>query len=233
MSTRHATRDVCWTDLGRIPYDRAWALQRALVAERKEGLGEDRLIFVEHPPVITLGRRAVASHILADETFLAARDIPVYAIERGGDVTYHGPGQLVAYPILDLRLHRKDVRWYANALLETLVRTLGAFGVHAWAREGRETGVWVDGDRGPAKIAALGVRIERWVTYHGVALNVDPCLADFDLIVPCGLAGVRTTSMARLLGRSVDLVEAREAFVRSFGEVFDVSLAEADCEVPA
>jgi len=219
---------VWWTDLGRMSYAPVWALQRALAAERKGGHGVDRLLLVEHDPVITLGRRADEAHLLAGRDDLARRGVAVHAVERGGDVTYHGPGQLVAYPVLDLRAHRRDVRWYATSLLESLLLTLRAFGVVAHAREGRETGVWVSSPHAPpAKVAALGVRIERWITYHGVALNVDPDLTQFRLIVPCGLHGVPVTSMARLLGRPIALAEVRPAWLDAFGTVFGVELREA------
>jgi lipoyl(octanoyl) transferase len=133
---------------------------------------------------------------------------------------------------MDLRAHRKDVRWFSTSLLTCLVRALDAFGIEAYVREGLETGVWVDDDLGPAKIGALGVRVERWVTYHGVALNVDPDLADFDLIVPCGLAGTRTTSMAQLRSEPVSVAEARDAFLHSFGSVFGVRLERARLGAP-
>lgn len=216
------------TDLGCCDYAAAWALQHALVARRKTGLDEDRLLVVEHPPVVTLGRRADPAHVLADPAYLRSRGVAVHAVERGGDVTYHGPGQLVAYPILDLRGHRKDVRWYSAALCGVAVETLAAFGVRAYARDGLETGVWVDHADDPAtppaKIAQIGVRIEQWVTYHGLALNVDPDLAAFDWIVPCGLAGVRTTSLAARLGRPVSLDEVKPALAGAFANVFRVTV---------
>lgn len=220
-----ASRAVLWTDLGRLDYGTARAIQQRLVAQLKAGDGVDRLLLVEHEPVITLGRRADPVHVLIDRRALEARGIQLHAVERGGDVTYHGPGQLVAYPILDLRGFRKDVRWYSTALLSTVVRALEAFGIAAHARQGAETGVWVDLQRGGAgKIAALGVRIEAWVTYHGVAINVDTDLSCFDLIVPCGLTGVCTVSMATILGRAVDLAAFRDAYVAAFGAVFGVAM---------
>jgi len=213
---------VRWTDLGRRPYAEVWDLQRRLVAEHKAGRGVDRLLLVEHEPVITLGRGAARAHILADPATLAALGVAVHAVERGGDVTYHGPGQLVAYPVLDLRRHRKDVRWYSEALCETLVRTLARCGIAAHARGGRETGVWV-GDP-PGKIGAIGVRIEQWVAYHGMALNVDPDLDHLGLIMPCGLAGVRSATMSGALGRAVGLGEVRPALVEAFAAVFGVDV---------
>lgn len=218
---------VRWTDLGRMPYEPVWALQRRLVAGLKAGEGPDRLLLVEHDPVLTLGRRTDPAHLLMDRPSLAARGYDVFDIERGGDVTYHGPGQLVAYPILDLRRHRKDVRWYATTLLDVAVRTAATFGVVAEARTGADTGVWVTGQAGGAgKLASLGVRIEQWVTYHGLALNVNTDLAAYDVIVPCGLAGVRMVSLTSVLGHALPLSEVSAAFRAAFGEAFAVTLAE-------
>lgn len=230
-------RRVEWIDLGRRSYAPVWDLQHRLVEARKGGGGADTLLLVEHDAVLTLGRRAQADHVLRPAAELAAAGIDVQPVERGGDVTYHGPGQLVAYPILDLHGFRPDVRWYSLSLLEVVVRTLAAFGIAGEVRTGLETGVWVRlGSRdvvigGPheaplGKVAALGVRIERWITYHGVALNVDPTLAHFDWIVPCGLSGVVTVSMASLLGRPIELAEVRPAFLAAFASVFATTLVE-------
>lgn len=219
---------VCWTDLGRLEYGRAWRLQQALVAERKAGRGADRLLLVEHEPVVTLGRRAQEAHLLVGREGLRQRGIPVFSVERGGDVTYHGPGQLVAYPILDLRGYRKDVRWYSQALLEVVVRTLAGAGICGEPGKGLRTGVWVDvGGPEPAKIAALGVRIEQWVTYHGIALNVATGPDPFELIVPCGLAGARTVAMADVLGRPIGVDEVQPMVLAAFGTVFGVALEAA------
>jgi lipoate-protein ligase B len=218
---------VCWTDLGRQPYGPVWDLQRRLAAELRAGAGPDRLLLVEHEPVVTLGRRSVAAHVLLDRATLAERGYAVYEVERGGDVTYHGPGQLVAYPVLDLRRHRKDVRWYAATLMDVAVRTAGAFGVAAWAADGAETGVWVDlpgGGRG--KLASLGVRIAGWVTFHGLALNVATELERFEVIVPCGLPGVRMVSLEALCGQPLDPYAVRDAFLDAFAAAFGVDLAE-------
>ena len=223
-------KPVAWTDLGRRAYRDVWDLQRAHVAAHKAGRGTDRLLLVEHEPVITLGRRADAAHVLADAAALADRGVPVYRVERGGDVTFHGPGQLVAYPILDLHHFRTDVRWYSGALCEVAIRTLGAFGIGARLRHGPETGVWVDAaapGAPPGKIAAMGVRIERWITYHGLALNVDPPLDAFSWIVPCGLAGVQTVSMAGLLGRPVTVADVHPVLIDAFGTVFGARMVPA------
>jgi len=220
---------VTWTDLGRRPYGPVLELQRALVAARKSGAGLDRLLLVEHEPVLTLGRRARLEHVLASPEVLAARGIPTFEVERAGDVTYHGPGQLVAYPILDLRGHRRDVRWFTEALLASARGALEAFGIEAHARGGVETGLWIAGADGRvAKIAAMGVRIESWVSYHGLALNVNPAMEHFDLIVPCGLHSVRTISMAEELGWAPALADVRDAFLDAFAPAFGVSLAEGE-----
>ncbi len=235
MSTREAPEptdlpelpELHWTDLGRQPYRSSWALQRALVEEHKAGRGCDRLLLVEHDPVLTLGRRADPEHVLIDAGERARRGIELIAVERGGDVTWHGPGQLVAYPILDLRGFRRDVRWYSGALSEAVVRCLDRFGIAAEAREGPETGVWVRQDRDWCKIAALGVRIERWISYHGIALNIAPDLSAYDMIVPCGLAGARSTSVVDLLGRPVEWTRVRAGLVEAFGQVLDRRMVES------
>lgn len=206
---------------GLVPYDRALELQHRLVKHRREGRVEDVLILLEHQPVITLGRQGDESHILASRQALAEQGIQVYRVERGGDVTYHGPGQIVGYPILDLRGHREDVGWYIRSLEEVLVRTLADFGVAAEPGEDL-IGVWV----GEGKIAAIGARIEGWVTYHGFALNVAPEMSHFQLIVPCGIADKDVTSMRQVLGHSVDSREVRRRLACHFAEVFGVTLQE-------
>jgi lipoate-protein ligase B len=224
---------VLWTDLGRVPYAPVWALQHQIVAGLKAGDGPDRLLLVEHSPVLTLGRRTDPAHVLLDRPALAARGYDVYDIERGGDVTYHGPGQLVVYPILDLRRHRKDVRWYATTLLDVAARTAAAFGVATETRTGVDTGVWVPAPGAqPGKLASLGVRIEQWVTYHGLALNVNTDLAAYDVIVPCGLPGVRMVSLSSVLDHSLPLADVSAVFRAAFAEAFAVTLAE-DAELSA
>jgi lipoate-protein ligase B len=187
---------------GRLAYGDAWALQKTLLAARQAASVPDTVLLVEHPPVITLGRAARASNVLAAPGLLATRGIEVFQIERGGDVTYHGPGQLVGYPILDLRAFDEDVVRYVRALEGALIDALAWWSIEAGRLAGFP-GVWTGG----AKIAAIGVAVKRKVTMHGFALNVDPDLAAFDLINPCGL-GRPVTSMARVLGRPVTLDEA-------------------------
>jgi lipoyl(octanoyl) transferase len=204
------------------PYERAWKLQHALVKARQEGRIDDVLILLEHEPVITLGRMADASHVLASPERLRQMGITVQRIERGGDVTYHGPGQLVGYPILSLEERHLGVSDYMHALEEVLICTLVDFGLAAERRKGI-IGVWMRG----AKIAALGARVERGVTYHGFALNVATNLAHFALIVPCGLADAQVTSMQQQLGNPADIQAVRKRVTWHFGQVFAVPMEEA------
>ena len=207
---------VC-LDLGRAAYEPTLRLQKRLLAEVK-GAPEERayLVLVEHePPVITLGRGAKAGHLVASRERLAREGIEVHESSRGGDVTYHGPGQLVGYPILRLDLHGRDVHRYLRDLEEVLIRTLAAFGVAGAWSEGL-TGVWVGGE----KVAAIGVAVSRWVTYHGFALNIATNLSHFDLIVPCGLCGRGVTSLERLLGRPVSVGEVKPRALECMVEVF-------------
>jgi lipoyl(octanoyl) transferase len=185
--------------LGRVPYRDAWALQRRLAGKRADGRIGDRLLLLEHPAVLTLGRHADPAHVRADPAVLAERGIEVIRVERGGEVTYHGPGQLVAYPILALSRRGLLVRPLVRALEGAMVDLCAALGVAAASREGHP-GCWCEPDgRQPRKIGALGIRVERGVSYHGIALNVAPDLADFDLIDACGMPGVVSTSIAREL----------------------------------
>lgn len=201
-----------------MPYAESLELQARLVEERKAGAIPDQLLLLEHPPVVTLGVRARQdrSHVLADRATLERAGIELFEAGRGGDVTYHGPGQLVGYPILDLRPDRCDVHRYVRDLETVMIETAAAFGIQA-ARVAGLTGAWV----GTEKLAAIGVRVSRWVTSHGFALNVGTDLSHFDLIVPCGIADRGVTSMARLLGRTVPLPEVQDAVVTAFEKVFE------------
>ena len=204
--------------LGLIPYAEALALQRTLVEDRRAGRVGDLLLFAEHPHVLTLGVRGDGgrSHILATDEALASRGIEVHEAGRGGDITYHGPGQIVGYPIIDLKPDRCDVHRYVRDLEEVLIRTVAGYGVEAGRVEGL-TGVWV----GREKLAAIGVRIARWITSHGFALNVTADLDYFDLIVPCGIADRGVTSLARLLGRPPELAEVEIRVADQFRSVFE------------
>lgn len=199
------------------PYAETLELQRRYAAERIEGRRPDTLLLVEHAPVITLGRSSKAPHLVADRATLARRGVEVHDIERGGDVTFHGPGQLVGYPVLDLAAHRKDLHWYLRQLEEVLILTAAAYGVTAGRRDGF-TGVWV-GDR---KLASIGVHARSWVTWHGFALNVSTDLTWFDLIVPCGIAGVTMTSLTREAGREVAVSDVVPVVATAFGRVFSL-----------
>jgi len=192
---------IAATWLGRIGYHEAHALQRRLVADRADDRIVDQLLLLEHPPVLTLGRNADPAHVLASAGTLRARGIEVVQVERGGEVTYHGPGQLVAYPIIALSRRGLMIRPLVRALEAALVATCAAHGVNAARRDGHP-GCWCD-PRGasPRKIGALGLRVERGVSYHGIALNIAVDLADFELIDPCGMPGVASTSIAAELGR--------------------------------
>jgi lipoyl(octanoyl) transferase len=228
-----AARRLCearW--LGRIEYGEALALQerasRALKDAQFAGTRADEtLLLLEHPPVITLGRNAAEADVLAGAERLAALGVTVEKTNRGGQVTYHGPGQLVGYPILDLNPDRRDVDRFLRDLEEALIRMLATYGLTA-GRSAGATGVWV----GDAKIAAIGVHLSRWVTTHGFALNVTTDLDAFSLIVPCGLRTRGVTSMQRLLGRPVDLEEVARRFVPEFASIFGREVALDGAAVP-
>jgi lipoyl(octanoyl) transferase len=210
-------------DLGRRPYGEVLELQRDLRRRRIEGaLGEDVLLLVEHPPVITLGRGTRPSSLPLAPTELERRGVEVFEVERGGDVTFHGPGQLVGYPILDLREHRQDLHWYLRSLEDVLIQALGGLDIEADRNPGL-TGVWTAG----RKIASIGIHVKQWVTLHGFALNVTTDLDPFDLIVPCGIRQVVMTSVAAELLRADSealMAEVRERVVGSFCEVFGLAM---------
>ena len=210
------------TRLGLIGYQQALDLQRDLVEQRKRGEIPDQLLLLEHPDVITLGvkTRGDRSHVLESQASLAAKGVSLFETGRGGDVTYHGPGQLVGYPIIDLKPDRCDVHRYVRDLEDVLIETVSGFGISAGRLAGL-TGIWVGPDNDQAKLAAIGVRISRWVTSHGFALNVSTDLSRFGLIVPCGITGKGVTSMEVLLGRRVSMDEVADAVERAFAAAFD------------
>ena len=215
--------------LGRIGYRDAHALQKELVAERVAERISDQLLLLEHPPVLTLGRNSDPAHILASEDELGRRGIEVIQVERGGEVTYHGPGQLVAYPIIALARRGILIRPFVRALEAALIETCGALGVVAARRDGHP-GCWCDPESSrPRKIGALGLRVEHGITYHGIALNVTVDLGDFDLIDPCGMPGVESTSIAAELGTAVlpsteSVERAAGLFARAFAAVISSPL---------
>lgn len=206
---------------GVVPYDDGVALQQGLVDARKAGTIPDTLVLLEHPPVVTLGVKVRNSraHVLATDDELSAAGVLLFQSGRGGDVTYHGPGQLVGYPILDLKPDRADAHRYVRDLEDVLIRVCATYGIDA-GRQAGLTGVWV----GDEKVAAIGVRLSRWVTSHGFALNVDPDLSHFSLIVPCGIQDRGVTSLARLIGRSVPMSQVRARVIEAFLEVFGHTL---------
>ena len=213
--------------LGRVDYEEAWALQRELAVRRARGEIADTLLLLEHPPVYTTGRRSGGDRLLVPAEALGA---PLLVVDRGGDITFHGPGQLVAYPIIGLGEQPRGVQRYVRGLEETIIRTLAGYGVGA-GREDGLTGVWAGGE----KIAAIGVRVSRpggagggWVTGHGLALNVNVDLGWFDRIVPCGIAGRGVTSMERLLGAAVPLPEVASRLAEEFGRVFGLHVLPAE-----
>ncbi|MDQ8147939.1 MAG: lipoyl(octanoyl) transferase LipB, partial [Gemmatimonadota bacterium] len=203
-------------DLGLRDYAEALSFQRDLAAARLAGrVAHDVLLLVEHPPVITLGRSSKAAHLLASPEALASRGVALHEVERGGDVTFHGPGQLVGYPIVDLTGHKQDLHWYLRQVEEVLIQAVGTLGLHAERNPGK-TGVWTGG----RKLASIGVHARQWVTWHGFALNVTTDLAYFDLMVPCGIADVTMTSVAaELASADPDALAAstRSAVIDAFG----------------
>lgn len=213
-------------ELGLMGYADAWALQKRVVAARKTGLLEDVLILCEHPHVITLGRNGKREHLLASEHVLRQKGVEFFETSRGGDITYHGPGQIVGYPILNLGEIRRDVGWYVRMLEEAMIRATAEFGIAAEHVAGK-TGMWVRRESTEEKLAAIGVHISRWVTSHGFAYNVSTDLRFFDLIVPCGIADCKATSLEKLLGRNFEPYEVAPRIARHLGELFGLEMKEA------
>jgi len=235
-------------DLGLIGFADAFALQKTLVAARKAEAIGDVLLLCEHPHVITLGRNGSRENLLASERVLAQKGVEFHATNRGGDITYHGPGQVVGYPVVNLSAIRRDVVWYVRMLEEVMIRTCLDFGIEA-GREVGKTGVWVapaaetskdltlrtprapsSQSGGAEKIGAIGVHISRWVTSHGFAFNVATDLRFFDLIVPCGIAGRAATSLEKVLVRGVERNDVAPSLARHFGEVFGLNMKATSCE---
>jgi lipoyl(octanoyl) transferase len=217
-------RELWVVDLGRRHYGEVLELQRAVARARiSADIDQDVLLLVEHFPVITLGRSSKDAHLLANPEQLATRGVELFEVERGGDVTFHGPGQLVGYPIIDLKRHKQDLHWYLRQIEEVLIRALATFGI-VGERVAQYTGVWTR-DR---KIASIGVHARDWVTWHGFALNVTTELSYFDLIVPCGIPAVTMTSIQRELARPVTLQQASSAATEAVADVFGLTSHPVD-----
>jgi lipoyl(octanoyl) transferase len=219
---------VIFKDLGLKEYQAAWDYQEDLLRETvkvKAGIENAEtshyLLFVEHPPLYTLGKSGKEDHVLIDETTRLSKGIEFYRTNRGGDITFHGPGQIVGYPILDLEKFYTDIGKYLRNLEEMIILTLQEYGIKAGRSEG-ETGVWID-DR---KICAIGVRTSRWVTMHGFAFNVKTDLSYFNHIIPCGIPDKQVTSLEKELGREVDITEVKQLVKKNFEKVFDVVLGD-------
>lgn len=206
--------------LGRVPYGKALDIQLKLLEMRKRGEIEDTLLLLEHPHTITIGRRGNMGNLLAAQNYLEKSGIHFEVISRGGDITYHGPGQLVGYPILDLNDMGKDIHKYLRRLEDTIMVSLEDFGIRARRVKG-VTGVWVKWN----KIASIGVGVKKWITYHGFALNVNTDLSYFDMMVPCGIENVRMTSIQRWLAKQefVDMPEVEESIIKAFSQVFNIT----------
>ena len=212
-------------DLGLMDYEKAWNLQHQLWSRRAEGELPDLLLILEHPHVITLGRRGNRSHLKVSPEILKEMNIPVFHVERGGDITYHGPGQMVVYPILDLKDYGYRLIRYVDQLEEVILCVLKDFGIGG-EKDSRNRGVWAKGN----KIASIGVAIKRWVSFHGVALNYETDLKYFDLIDPCGLVGEKMTSMAKILEKEISRGELAERIIFHFKEVFKKEWQKKDLE---
>lgn len=223
--TERPARELLVASLGCTGYSDALELQRAVARARIAGtIDQDVLILLEHPPVVTLGRSSKQGHLVASKEALERNGVELHEVDRGGDVTFHGPGQLVGYPIIDLKRHKQDLHWYLRQVEEMLIRTLGELDIPA-ERSAGFTGVWTRG----RKIASIGVHARDWVTWHGFALNVSTDIAFFDLIVPCGIDGVVMTSIEREIGGSqVQMAEVERYVARAFGDVFDLSPRSID-----
>lgn len=210
-------------DIGRIAYRDYLGLQDGLVARRIAGEIGDVLVLAEHDPVLTYGRDGGIDQVIVPREVLAAEGVTLEPTDRGGNITYHGPGQLMIYPILDLHGHGRDIHLYLRQLEETIIRAVARWGITGGLREGLP-GVWVEAPMGPAKLAAIGIAVNKWVTSHGSALNLDPNLAHFSLINPCGMPGAGVTSVKALTGRAPSRAEAVACVAEAFGEVFGVGM---------
>ena len=208
-------KNCTYAYLGDVDYRSAWDLQKQLLELRRGRDVPDVLLLLQHPPTITVGKSGTREHLLADSEFLQSKGFTITETDRGGDITYHGPGQLVAYPILDLSEIRKDIFWYLRQLEQVIMNTIREFGITGTRKE-NYTGVWV----GEEKIAAIGVKVSHWITLHGIALNVTPDLEHFDLIVPCGIRDKAVTSIGKICSKAITVEDVLPHFVEQFGRVF-------------
>lgn len=218
MYLEPAVNQLLTIDLGLLSWAQAYALQQRVVAARKAGEIADVFLLCEHPHVITLGRSANRANLLASEHVLAQKGVELQATNRGGDITYHGPGQIVGYPIVNLNPIKRDVGWYVRMLEEAMIRASAAFGVSAFRVSGK-TGIWVNAGATEEKLAAIGVHLSRWVTSHGFAFNVSTDLRYFDLIVPCGIADRKATSLEKILSRAVSLQDVKPHLTKHLAEL--------------
>ncbi len=219
-----AERELWVVRLGRMGYEECLELQREVARQRITGaVPQDVLLLVEHPPVVTLGRSSKQKNLISSPDFLRSRGVELFEVERGGDVTFHGPGQLVGYPVFDLKRHKQDLHWYLRSVEEAIIRTIGEYGIPGERSTGY-TGVWTRG----RKIASIGVHARDWVTWHGFALNVTTDLSYFDFIVPCGIDGVTMTSIEKESGSVPDLDAVGSRAAQEFATLFDLSLLDVD-----
>lgn len=214
-------KTLIYNDLGVIDYKDAWDLQKKLFNSRYQKEIDDTLLLLEHPHTYTLGKTADRKNLIAEDKFLDQNKISVYDIDRGGDITYHGPGQIVGYPIIDLTGWQEDTHKYLRALEEIIINTCAEYNITA-GRNKEYTGVWV----GDKKIAAIGIKVTRWITMHGFAFNVNTDLSLFDGIIPCGIKGKKVTSIQNELSRTIDVNEVKSIILKKFTEVFEYSPVE-------
>lgn len=217
------SNEILLLSLPVTPYSEVWDMQRSIFNKLVEGKSEDTLILCEHPPVYTLGRITEAANILFSDDELVKIGAEKFEIERGGDVTFHGPGQLVGYPLLNLSHFKEDLGWYLRALEETIILTLAEYQIIGFRILGK-TGVWVGEDGKEEKICAIGIKASRWCTMHGFAFNVNTDLSYFERIIPCGISDKDVTSLQKILGKEIEMQEVKEYYEKAFEKVFEVEL---------
>lgn len=209
-------RSLSYSDLGFVDYKKTWDFQKELLNERKNNLIDDTLLLLEHPHTYTLGKTANKNNLIGSEDFLSKKSISIFEIDRGGDITYHGPGQLVGYPIINLTDWQQDTHKYLRALEEAIIKTIAEFGITG-ERNDKFTGVWIN----ERKIAAIGIKVSRWITMHGFALNCNTDLSFYDGIIPCGIKDKAVTSIEKEIGQKISMNDLKEKFVKHFVEVFN------------